>query len=38
MLKANGRDVGGILMSEGLAVPFVCGRLHCPPTPKPWCH
>jgi endonuclease YncB( thermonuclease family) len=37
-LKANGRDVGEILMSEGLAVPFVCGRLHCPPTPKPWCH
>jgi endonuclease YncB( thermonuclease family) len=37
-LKANGRDVGEILISEGLAVPFVCGATRCPPTPKPWCH
>jgi endonuclease YncB( thermonuclease family) len=36
-LKANGRDVGLILISENLAVPFVCGQTRCPPTPKPWC-
>jgi endonuclease YncB( thermonuclease family) len=37
MLKANGRDVGAILIEEGLAVPFVCGATRCPRTPKPWC-
>jgi|ERR1700730_5539905 endonuclease YncB( thermonuclease family) len=37
-LKANGRDVGEILVAERLAVPFVCGPTRCPPTPKPWCH
>jgi endonuclease YncB( thermonuclease family) len=36
-LKANGKDVGAILISEGLAVSFVCGQTRCPPTPKPWC-
>ena len=36
-LRANGRDVGEILISEGLAVPFVCGATSCPPTPRPWC-
>src|SRR5262245_53553488 len=36
-LKANGRDVGEILVQENLAVPFVCGQTRCPPTPKPWC-
>jgi endonuclease YncB( thermonuclease family) len=36
-LKANGRDVGAILISENLAVPFACGQTRCPPTPKPWC-
>ena len=36
-LKANGRDVGAILISENLAVPFVCGQTRCPATPKPWC-
>ena len=36
-LKANGRDVGEILVAERLAVPFVCGPTRCPPTPKPWC-
>ena len=36
-LKANGRDVGAVLISENLAVPFVCGQTRCPPTPKPWC-
>ncbi|WP_342588883.1 thermonuclease family protein [Neorhizobium tomejilense] len=36
-LKVNGRDVGQTLISEGLAVPFVCGANGCPPTPRPWC-
>ena len=36
-LKANGQDVGVILIRENLAVPFVCGQTRCPPTPKPWC-
>ncbi|TIO29004.1 MAG: thermonuclease family protein [Mesorhizobium sp.] len=36
-LVADGRDVGEVLMSEGLAVPFVCGSTSCPPTPSPWC-
>jgi len=37
-LKSNGRNVGAILIEEGLAVPFVCGPTHCPKTPSPWCH
>lgn len=36
-LFADGRDVGDVLVSEGLAVPFVCGSMNCPPTPRPWC-
>ncbi|TIM63803.1 MAG: thermonuclease family protein, partial [Mesorhizobium sp.] len=36
-LFADGRDVGDVLVSEGLAVPFVCGSTSCPPTPRPWC-
>ena len=36
-LKANGRDVGYILIAERLAVPFQCGATTCPPTPRPWC-
>jgi len=36
-LKSNGRDVGAILIAEGLAVPFHCGKTSCPKTPKPWC-
>jgi endonuclease YncB( thermonuclease family) len=36
-LKANGRDVGAILIEEGLAVPFVCSSTRCPRTPRPWC-
>jgi endonuclease YncB( thermonuclease family) len=36
-LKADGQDVGLILIRENLAVPFVCGQTRCPPTPKPWC-
>jgi len=35
--KASGRDVGVILIEEGLAVPFKCGATSCPKTPKPWC-
>ena len=35
--KSKGRDVGDILIAEGLAVPFKCGATSCPPTPKPWC-
>ncbi|MCY1362651.1 hypothetical protein D9M69_493790 [compost metagenome] len=38
MLQVNGRDVGQILISEGLAVPFVCGQTRCPKTPRPWCN
>lgn len=37
VLRADGRDVGQVLISEGLAVPFVCGSTSCPPTPRPWC-
>lgn len=36
-LKVDGKDVGQTLIAEGLAVPFVCGRNGCPPTPSPWC-
>ena len=36
-LSVDGRDVGEILISEGLAVSFVCGDTSCPPTPRPWC-
>ncbi|CDX57952.1 putative transmembrane protein [Mesorhizobium plurifarium] len=36
-LFANGQDVGDVLISEGLAVPFVCGDTNCPATPRPWC-
>jgi endonuclease YncB( thermonuclease family) len=36
-LKADGRDVGAILIAEGLAVPFKCSADRCPPTPRPWC-
>lgn len=37
ILRVEGRDVGQILIAEGLAVPFVCGATNCPPTPRPWC-
>jgi endonuclease YncB( thermonuclease family) len=38
-LKANGRDVGHILIKEGLAVPFKCGATSCPKKSHPsvWC-
>jgi endonuclease YncB( thermonuclease family) len=37
ILRADGRNVGEILVSEGLAVPFSCGPTSCPPLPRPWC-
>ena len=37
MLTVNGRDVGDILVKEGLAARFRCGRTSCPPLPRPWC-
>ncbi|RUM95275.1 thermonuclease family protein [Pseudaminobacter arsenicus] len=36
-LYVDGRDVGEILISEGLAVSFRCGDTSCPPLPRPWC-
>ncbi len=36
-LKANRRDVGAILIEEGLAVPFQCGATRCPKMPRAWC-
>ena len=36
-LRADSRDVGAILIAEGLAVPFVCSGTRCPKTPRPWC-
>lgn len=37
ILKVDGVDVGATLIKEGLAVPFMCGKTRCPPTPRPWC-
>lgn len=36
-LTVDGRDVGDILIAEGLAARFRCGRTSCPPLPRPWC-
>jgi len=36
-LRTTGRDVGAILIEEGLAVAFVCSTNGCPKTPRPWC-
>ena len=36
ILKSIGVDVGQILISEELAVPFVCGPTGCPKTPNSW--
>jgi len=35
-IAVNGRDVGQILIAEGLAHPYVCGPTRCPPR-RPWC-
>jgi endonuclease YncB( thermonuclease family) len=37
VLKTNDRNVGDILVAEGLAVPFVCDGMKCPKAPNPWC-
>lgn len=37
ILRSNGEDVGKILISEGLAAPYICGATACPPPPRPWC-
>ncbi len=36
-LFVDGRDVGSMLIAEGLAVPYRCGRTSCPPRPQYWC-
>jgi endonuclease YncB( thermonuclease family) len=36
VLRAGGQDVGAVLIGEGLARPFVCGRTSCP-TREAWC-
>jgi len=36
ILRARGKDVGEILISEGLAHRYVCGKWSCPPR-RPWC-
>ncbi len=36
-LTVDGTDVGRILISEGLAVRYICGRTSCPPRPGNWC-
>lgn len=36
-LIVDGQDVGRILIGEGLAVPYRCGRTSCPPRPQAWC-
>lgn len=36
-LFVDGEDVGSILIGEGLAVPYRCGRTSCPPRPQAWC-
>ena len=37
VLTVDGRDVGKVLIAEGLAIRFQCGRTSCPPLPRPWC-
>jgi endonuclease YncB( thermonuclease family) len=36
-LQVHGVDVGATLISEGLAVRFVCSATSCPKLPRPWC-
>jgi endonuclease YncB( thermonuclease family) len=36
VLRAEGRDVGAILVSEGLARPYVCSQSRCPRR-QSWC-
>ena len=37
ILLIDKQDVGDMLIREGLAARFRCGRTSCPPTPRPWC-
>ena len=36
VLRVHGQDVGAMLIAEGLARAFVCGRTSCPAR-EPWC-
>lgn len=36
VLTSNGRDVGAMLISEGLARPYICRGTRCPRKPS-WC-
>jgi len=36
-LKVDGHDVGEVLIAEGLAARYRCGRYSCPPAPGNWC-
>jgi endonuclease YncB( thermonuclease family) len=36
MLYVNDREVGAVLINEGLAHPFTCGATSCPPR-QAWC-
>jgi len=36
VLRARGQDVGTLLIAEGLARPYVCGRKSCPKR-EAWC-
>jgi len=36
-LRTNGRDVGDILVEEGLAATYSCGRAGCPKATRLWC-
>lgn len=38
VLRVDGRDTGQILIAEGLAVRYQCGRYGCPPKPGNWCN
>jgi len=36
VLTVDGRDVGELLIGDGLAHRYVCGSMSCPPR-RPWC-
>ncbi len=36
-LYVEGQDVGSKLITEGLAVRYICGATSCPPRPGNWC-
>lgn len=36
ILRARGQDVGAVLIAEGLARAYMCGRTSCP-LREPWC-